>query len=72
MVPTDDFAVWNEPLDWWPRMLTEVIEPLADGRPARYQRRDFATGALLDWDRMWPSSFSIYFPASASYCSTLA
>src|SRR4051812_18711178 len=47
IVPTDDFAAWHDPLEWWPRMLVEVIEPLSNGRPARYQRREFSTGALL-------------------------
>jgi uridine kinase len=49
IVPTDDFATWNDPLDWWHRMSDEVIRPIAQGRTARYRRRDFLTGRFLDW-----------------------
>jgi uridine kinase len=38
---TDDFASWDHPLDWWPRMLAEAIGPLAEGRPARFVRHDW-------------------------------
>jgi len=37
VVHTDDFASWDEPTQWWPRMLTEVIEPLSAGEPARFR-----------------------------------
>jgi uridine kinase len=33
-IHTDDFASWDDQLGWWPRMLTEVLEPLAAGRAA--------------------------------------
>jgi uridine kinase len=38
VIRTDDFASWDEPMNWWPRLLHEAIEPLADGRAASYQR----------------------------------
>lgn len=34
---TDDFASWDEPLDWWPRCIAELLEPLARGEGARYE-----------------------------------
>jgi len=37
VVQTDDFASWDEPVDWWPRLLAEVLEPLARGDGARYE-----------------------------------
>lgn len=49
VVATDDFAAWNDPLGWWRRMRDEVIEPIAEGHVARYRRRSFVTGELLDW-----------------------
>ncbi len=49
IVPTDDFASWDVPLDWWPRMLEQVLHPLANGNLARYQRFDWATGGLAEW-----------------------
>jgi len=41
IVHTDDFASHDVPMDWWPRMLAEVIEPLLDGRPATYTAYDW-------------------------------
>ena len=29
VVHTDDFAAADNPIDWWPRLLEQVIEPLA-------------------------------------------
>ena len=37
IVHTDDFASWDEPTGWWPRLLAEVLEPLARGVPARFR-----------------------------------
>jgi uridine kinase len=33
---TDDFASWEEPVDWWPRCIRDLLEPLAHGETARY------------------------------------
>jgi uridine kinase len=27
LIHTDDFASWDHPLDWYPRMITQVVEP---------------------------------------------
>ncbi len=37
MIHTDDFASWEDPVDWWPRLIELALEPLAAGRPARYE-----------------------------------
>jgi uridine kinase len=34
---TDDFASWDEPIDWWPRCIAELLEPLARDEVARYE-----------------------------------
>jgi uridine kinase len=49
VVPTDDFAASDDPLGWWRRMRDDVIEPIAEGRGARFRRRDFLSGQLLEW-----------------------
>jgi uridine kinase len=36
VVRTDDFASWDNPLDWWPHVLEMVLIPLVNGRPASY------------------------------------
>jgi uridine kinase len=36
VIHTDDFASWENPVDWWPDLIELALTPLADGRPARY------------------------------------
>jgi uridine kinase len=33
----------------WPRLSTQVLEPLRRGRPGRYQRYDWPTGGFAEW-----------------------
>jgi uridine kinase len=46
IVHTDDFASWDEPLEWWPRMLAEVLDPLSRGEPATFRRYDWEARRL--------------------------
>jgi uridine kinase len=59
VIHTDDFASWDDPLNWWPRMLTQVVEPLARGDAARYQRYDWPTGQLAEWITVDPAPIII-------------
>lgn len=36
VVHTDDFASWENPVDWWPQLLEKALVPLARGKAARY------------------------------------
>jgi uridine kinase len=36
IIQTDDFASWENPVDWWPEFIARALEPLAAGEPARY------------------------------------
>lgn len=36
VVHTDDFASWDNPIDWWPELLAQVLEPLARGDAASF------------------------------------
>ncbi|MBP2475323.1 hypothetical protein JOF53_004195 [Crossiella equi] len=51
LVPADHFATWDDPVAWWPRLVTGVLAPLAAGRPGRYQRTAWTDGQphLADW-----------------------
>lgn len=49
IVPTDDFASADTPLEWWPRLLGQVVEPLVRGRQARYERYDWVRGEFAEW-----------------------
>lgn len=44
LVSTDDFATWDDPVAWWPRLVDGVLGPLADGRPGRYRRTEWTDG----------------------------
>jgi hypothetical protein len=36
IIHTDDFASWENPVNWWPELIEKVLKPLAAGRPACY------------------------------------
>ena len=37
VIHTDDFASWDNPLNWWPGLIEQALEPLAAGVVARYE-----------------------------------
>lgn len=41
LIEIDDFVSWTDLSRWWPRFLAQVLEPLAGGRAAHYQVRDW-------------------------------
>jgi uridine kinase len=49
VVHTDDFASWDCPLDWWPRLLEQVLIPLSEGKVARYQKYDWVKREMGEW-----------------------
>ncbi|SDD85946.1 uridine kinase family protein [Actinokineospora iranica] len=44
VVSTDDFATWDDPVAWWPRLVSGVLAPLREGVPGRYQRTRWLDG----------------------------
>ena len=65
VIHTDDFAAADNPIDWWPRLLEQVIEPFARGDAARYQRYDWPSGALAEWHTIEPAPIVIIEGVSA-------
>ena len=41
VIHTDDFASHDEPLEWWPRLLAQVVEPLLRNEPATFRAYDW-------------------------------
>ncbi len=41
VIQIDDFVAWDDLTGWWPRFDAQVLQPLAAGRPTRYQVRDW-------------------------------
>src|SRR5262245_21419055 len=52
VVHTDDFALWDDPIDWEERLQRQVVDPLAVGRAACYQRYDWDLRVLAEWHRV--------------------
>lgn len=44
LVRTDEFATWDDPVSWWPRLVEGVLDPLAEGREGRYRPMDWSSG----------------------------
>jgi hypothetical protein len=44
IIRTDDFATWDDPVAWWPRLRDGVLIPLAAGRPGSYVKTDWSGG----------------------------
>jgi uridine kinase len=66
IVHTDDFASWEEPSNWWPRLRVQVLEPLARNQAARYQRYDWDARQLADWHAVAPGNYVILEGVTAS------
>jgi hypothetical protein len=44
LISTDDFATWDDPVSWWPRLVDGVLAPVAAGRPGRYRKTEWTGG----------------------------
>lgn len=38
VIPTDDFASWDDPVDWWPKLVERLLVPLSRGEAACYEK----------------------------------
>lgn len=59
IVPTDDFATPKEPIDWYKRMLEQVLVPIKKNKLATYQKYDWQRGRLSDWIEVSPAPYLI-------------
>lgn len=66
LVHTDDFASADNSLNWWPRLIDQVLQPLRDGVVARYQRYDWDLGQLAEWHTVQPGGLILLEGVSAS------
>jgi uridine kinase len=66
VLQTDDFASWEEPLDWWPRLLSDVLEPLARDEPAQYLSSSWGPDHPRSEKVVRPSPFLVLEGVSAS------
>lgn len=66
IIHTDDFASWEIPFDWYPRMLEQVMVPLSENLAARFQRFDWPTSQLVEWRWVFPQAFVLIEGVSAT------
>jgi uridine kinase len=66
VVPTDDFARPENPVDWWPEVVECVLEPLHANAPGRYLRYDWLTRSASEWVEVWPADYVLLEGVSAS------
>lgn len=71
VVGTDDFATWENPVAWWPELVSKVLEPLAEGRPASYRGLDWSTGTARpgEWFTIEPPDVLVLEGVSAGRAS---
>ncbi|WP_245976342.1 uridine kinase family protein [Amycolatopsis palatopharyngis] len=71
LVPTDDFATWDDPVGWWPRLAEGVLDEIAAGRPGRYRRMDWSSGVpvLGAWVTVHPPAVLVLEGVSAGRAS---
>lgn len=66
VVHTDDLLDgWDDQFGFWPRLVAQVLVPLAEGRPARYQRYDWVAGRFGDGIELAPSRVLVVEGVSA-------
>ena len=66
VIHTDDFAQWDNPLNWYPRLIEQVLDPLRNNQPARYQRYDWDAKQLAEWHDVPPQPQIIIEGVSAT------
>ncbi len=51
IISTDDFATWDDPVGWWPRLEEGVLRPLGHAEQGHYQRMEWPGGRprLGEW-----------------------
>ncbi len=66
IVHTDDFAGWDNPIDWWPALLEGVLEPLSRGEIARFTPTQWSPEARPEPVEIAPGPFLVLEGVSAS------
>ena len=67
IIHQDDFASWDNPLNWWPRLIKQVLKPLSKNQTAHYARYDWGGARrLAEWREVQPCEYLILEGVSAS------
>jgi uridine kinase len=66
IVHTDDFASWDNPVNWWPDLIQKVLDPLSRGEAARFEPSPWEPGAQREHIDVVPAAFLILEGVTAS------
>jgi uridine kinase len=66
IVHTDDFASWDDPVDWWPRLIEQVLEPLTRGERAEFDPSLWTPGLVREPIEVVPAEFLVLEGVTAS------
>ena len=66
VVHTDDFASWDDLVDWWPQLIEQVLEPLARGERAEFSPSLWAPGVVREPIEVVPAEFLVLEGVTAS------
>lgn len=59
IIHTDDFASWENPLDWWPQLIENVLGPVSRNEMVRFQRSQWQADSDPEWVEFRPDNFLI-------------
>ncbi len=63
---TDDFASWENPIEWWPRLIEQVLEPLARNEAASFEATRWNPEAPPRYVDIRPAEFVVLEGVTAS------
>jgi uridine kinase len=67
VIHTDDFASWDNPVEWWGRLEDEVLGPVERGEwPVRFRAYDWVARRLGEWREIPPSDVILLEGVSSS------
>jgi len=66
IVHTDDFASWENPIDWWPELIEKVLDPLSRGQVGEFKPSQWEPGAPRELVQVVPAEVLILEGVTAS------
>lgn len=66
IVHTDDFASWDDPIDWWPRLIELLLAPISRNEVARFEPSRWGAGTDRELVVVEPTEFVILEGVTAS------
>ena len=66
IIHTDDFASWDNPIDWWPDLIERALEPISRGEVARFTPTRWTPDATPEAVETAPAEFLVLEGVSAS------